>query len=226
MLNTSMLLELLPKAIVLFTAMPIHECAHGYAAHKLGDNTARDQGRLTLNPFAHLDPIGSLMILVAGFGWARPVPIDTRRFAHPRRDMALSALAGPLSNLMLALLTIIVCKLLYTTGLLYRYEAVPVIYFVMLQIVLINLSLAVFNLLPMPPLDGFKVFGSLLPDKAYFWVLQREHYVSMIILLIVIVPNVLNFTSPVGFIIGFFASRLLDVMDFITRPLGPLLIAW
>ena len=104
------LFTILARALVVFTSMPIHECAHAYAASRLGDDTAQRSGRLTLNPFSHLDPVGTLLILFAGFGWARPVPINPNNFKKPKRDMALSAMAGPASNLLLALFVLVIYR--------------------------------------------------------------------------------------------------------------------
>lgn len=173
-------------------ALTVHEVAHGYAAYRLGDPTARNLGRLSLNPLKHLDPIGTLCMLLAGFGWAKPVPINTRNFKNPRRDMALSALAGPVSNVLLGfagvLLQAIFLKLFAafpptTERTAYIYQ-ITLIFFVMFTS--LNIGLAIFNLLPVPPLDGSRIFYIFLPPKFYFGIMKYERYISLAIMLALI----------------------------------------
>ena len=139
-------------------ALSFHEFAHAWMASKCGDNTAARMGRLTLNPMAHLDVMGSLMILFVGFGWAKPVPVDSRNLKDPRKDMMKVAAAGPISNLLLAMLAGMVWRLLGGTGLLSN-SIFPVLIFYFTQI---NIALAVFNLLPVAPLDGSQIFSGYL----------------------------------------------------------------
>jgi len=141
-------------------ALSFHEFAHAWMASKCGDNTAARMGRLTLNPLAHLDPIGSLMILFVGFGWAKPVPVDGRNLKDPRKDMMKVAAAGPLSNLLLALMAGLLFRFLNTTQLLTDSLFILLIYFTR-----INITLAVFNLIPVAPLDGSQIFSSYLMKK-------------------------------------------------------------
>ena len=150
---------------VFLLALTIHECAHGWVAYRLGDPTAKQQGRLTLNPLAHLDPIGLLAIVFIHFGWAKPVPVDARYFRQPRRDMVLVALAGPLSNAVLAVAAAFCFQMIPWLSLLTPGSAwliLPVAR-VIKSSVLVNVVLAVFNLLPVPPLDGSRVVSGLLP---------------------------------------------------------------
>ena len=154
----------------LLFALCFHEFSHAYMAYRLGDNTAARMGRLTLNPMAHLDPIGSLMILFVGFGWAKPVPINPVNFSNPRVDMIKVAFAGPASNLILAFLGGMIIRFINITGIMLDGVFVQIIYFFMY----INIALAVFNMLPVAPLDGSQIFGNLIsknnPDLA--WKLQ------------------------------------------------------
>ncbi len=170
----SLVIGLAVRLFIIFAILPVHEFAHGWMARKLGDNTARLQGRLTMNPLAHVDPMGALFIIFFGFGWARPVPVDPYNFKHRKRDMALTALAGPVSNVLVALLAAV---LYYAVFLLLPYGAWmdQAFYFLWLFIG-INISLAVFNLLPIPPLDGSRIFSAVLPDKWVFKMAQYEQY--------------------------------------------------
>ena len=141
-------------------ALSFHEFAHAWMASKCGDNTAARMGRLTLNPMAHLDVMGSMMILFVGFGWAKPVPVDGRNLENPRVDMMKVAAAGPLSNLLLAMLAGMVFRLLNGTGLLSESIYLLILYFTQ-----INIALAVFNLIPVAPLDGSQIFSAYLMRK-------------------------------------------------------------
>ncbi len=205
---SELLFLLLGYAILLGVMMPLHEAAHAWAAVKLGDNTPRWSGRLTLNPLAHIDPIGSLMILLFGIGYAKPVPVNPYNFRNRRRDMALTALAGPLSNLLMALLSVGLFRVILTVsggglyvwgGSVYYTDSAVLHAYVILVGVLarVNIALAVFNLLPLPPLDGSRIFGALLPPRWTYWMDQYHQYVRMGVLLLV-VTGVLN--VPLSFL--------------------------
>lgn len=144
--------------------LTLHEYCHALAAYKLGDGTAKADGRLTFEPLKHIDPIGFLFIVIAGFGWAKPVSFDERNFAHPRRDRILIALAGPLSNLVLGIVSLYVVKLLRLAGVqtssLPLFAVYKTVFYVLLYTATINLGLFIFNILPIPPLDGSHVFFS------------------------------------------------------------------
>lgn len=184
MFRSGNFLQYITRLVLIFTLMPIHEYAHAYVANKLGDPTAKNMGRLTLNPLAHIDPIGGLMLFLTGFGFAKAVPVNARNFNNPKRGMAIVAAAGPLSNILVSAITLALAKILnlvgYYTGLSYIGFYDFIIQFLNL-ITLINLSLAVFNLLPVPPLDGSKIFGIFLSDKNYFNLMQYERYIGIVL---------------------------------------------
>lgn len=204
------------RTIVLFTAMPIHECAHAFTAHKLGDNTARERGRLTLNPLVHLDVLGGLLLIFAGFGWAKPVPVDARRFKNPRRDMALTSLAGPLANWFFALLCMVAYKLLVQMWPAFRGStAIPLLVEFIENMLMVNLYLVVFNLLPVPPLDGAKIYSALLPERFYFAIMRYERVIGMI-LFVLIMTNIISIPMQT------LSMQLKQFLDFLTAPLGRL----
>ncbi len=171
---------ILSSLIVIFLTLPIHEYAHGFAATKLGDPTPRYQGRMSLNPFAHIDYLGAACILLFGFGWAKPVQINSNNFRNPKRDMAITAMAGPLSNLIVALAALLlgnIVNLVYSTVLSVSFFAYVYLFF--FYIAQINIYLAVFNLIPIPPLDGSRLLSALLPYKQYYALMRYERYIFL-----------------------------------------------
>ncbi|MBQ3202095.1 MAG: site-2 protease family protein [Clostridia bacterium] len=179
-----LLLMMLSYAVVLFLCLPVHELAHGLVAHWCGDDTAKWYGRLTLNPLKHLDVWGSVMILVAGIGYAKPVPVNSRNFRNYKRDMILVALAGPLSNFLMAVLAVGIFRVssLFVTN----FDTLFWLWYILIGIVAsINVSLMVFNLLPIPPLDGSRLWSTLLPGRWAYTLEQYSHYITIGVLLLV-----------------------------------------
>ncbi|MBI5586954.1 MAG: site-2 protease family protein [Deltaproteobacteria bacterium] len=196
--------RILLTAPPILLALTVHECAHAWVAYRMGDPTAKMLGRVTLNPVKHLDLVGTLMLFLSGmFGWAKPVPINPRNFRNLSRSMILVSLAGPLSNLFLAAVFAIIHKLFILLGpsLLINFPGIYKPLFVMVELsIILNISLAVFNLVPIPPLDGSKVLAAALPpDKAFAY--SRIEPYGFIILIALIMSGVLNrFVTPLVFL--------------------------
>lgn len=168
----------LARLFVVFCTLPVHEYAHAFIADKLGDKTARLSGRLTLNPMAHIDILGAIMILFVGFGYAKPVPVNPRNFKNPKKGMALTALAGPFSNILMAVVFMFLSNVLSLFGSSLFVQAFYVFFSFAASI---NIGLAVFNLIPIPPLDGSRVLELLIPDKYYYKFAQYERYIVIVI---------------------------------------------
>lgn len=168
----------LARLFVVFCTLPVHEYAHAFVADKLGDKTARLSGRLTLNPMAHIDILGAIMILFVGFGYAKPVSVNPRNFKNPKNGMALTALAGPFSNILMAVVFMFLSNVLSLFGSSLFVQAFYVFFSFAASI---NIGLAVFNLIPIPPLDGSRVLELLIPDKYYYKFAQYERYIVIVI---------------------------------------------
>ena len=192
------IIYILSALAVIMLTLPIHEWAHAFAATKLGDPTPRFQGRLSLNPFAHIDWLGAACILLFGWGWAKPVGINARYFKNPKVGMAITAFAGPLSNIVVATISMF---LLYLITFLFGLDKVIVFYAYMFfyYIAQINISLAVFNLIPIPPLDGSRLLSAFLPDKYYYKLMRYERYLFIAVLVLIWV-GVLD--APIAFLSG------------------------
>ena len=158
---------------VIIFALSFHEFSHGWMAHRYGDPTAKNAGRLTLNPMAHLDVFGSVALYFMGFGWAKPVPVDPLYLANPKKDMMRIALAGPVSNLIVALISGILLSILLRFGLIGNQSTLVVVLIMSLQI---NLVLAIFNFIPIPPLDGSRILEGLVPHKYHSELVKFEYY--------------------------------------------------
>ena len=181
-----LIIGLFSRLFVVFCTMPIHEYAHALIATKLGDETPRLSGRLTLNPFAHIDILGALMIFLCGFGYAKPVSVNPRNFKDPKKGMAITAIAGPASNLIMGFiftfLSVFVQMVFYNLDMMLLYPIVSFLYFA----AVINVNLAVFNMLPIPPLDGSRILQLLIPAKHYYKFLQYERYVVIIVFILIL----------------------------------------
>lgn len=180
---SQVIMQVLASVLVVLIVLPLHEMAHGFVAYKLGDNTAKRQGRLTLNPLAHIDYLGAICLLLVGFGWADPVPVNPHNFKKPKRDMALVALAGPVSNLIAALVGGVLfwastAWLMPLNTSLYYFVSSFLSYYIS-----VNIGLAVFNLIPLPPLDGSKILGAFLKTETYVKMLSNERMLSSILLI-------------------------------------------
>ena len=179
----SYLLDMLLSIIPALICITLHELSHGFVAYRLGDDTAKKAGRLTLNPIKHLDIMGLLMMVVFHFGWAKPVPVNMYKFKNPKRGMAITALAGPVSNIIIAVVFMFIYGLLYiplsasSTGLYFLQMIMLTAY--------ISIGLAVFNLIPVPPLDGSKVLFSVISDEAYYNLMRYERYGTLAMILLV-----------------------------------------
>ena len=180
-LDVVSLLDAVLRVAAVLLCLTIHETCHGLAAYALGDPTAKSMHRLSLNPLHHIDWFGLFMMFAAGFGWAKPIPVDPRYFKKPKEGMALTALAGPVSNFMLALLLIFISKLIYLYA---PYTVVmgAVFTFCLYTAAPLSIGLGLFNLIPIPPLDGSKVVAVLLPNRAYRTLMRYERYGMLLLL--------------------------------------------
>lgn len=181
----------------LLVAIVFHELAHGYTAYLLGDNTAKDAGRLSLNPIRHIDPIGFISLLVFKFGWAKPVPINSNNFQNRKRDTILVSLAGPFSNFIIAL---VVGNILYSIPI-----RNTILHNMIMMTLIYNIVLCVFNLLPFPPLDGSKILASLLPRKLEYLFYKYERYMYLILILLI-------FTNTIDKILGPTINIMLNII--------------
>ncbi len=206
MFNPKELIYTIPAILI---AISFHELAHGYVAHKLGDPTPKNTGRLSLNPMAHLDPLGTISLLLFGFGWAKPVRVNPYYFENRKKGMAMVSAAGPLTNFVIAFLSI------FCLGIMFKFslgEGVVSNYILMFLSILasINIGLGVFNLIPIPPLDGSKLLGIILPEDTYFKFQQYDNYFQFAMLFLLY----FGFLTPIlSYFRGSITSGMLGVVS-------------
>ncbi len=241
MLDANELVAILLSIPGVLLALAVHECAHGWMSYKLGDPTAKNLGRLTLNPIKHIDPIGLICMILFRFGWAKPVPVNARYYKKPRRDMALVAAAGPISNLIMCIFGMLMLHIIY---LFYSFtpDALPfaliwntalysdpvemgtlaklvyVLFIFFQQFSLLNICLAVFNLLPIPPLDGSRIMYIFLPTKAYFGIMKYERIIMMVMLVLLWLGAFSGFLSTVSGTLFGWIFDLIRLIPFFRFP--------
>lgn len=186
------LFTVVARIIVILLILPLHEFAHAFVAKKFGDYTAESSGRLSLNPFKHVDPIGAVLLLLTGFGWAKPVPVNPNAMRNPRNGIIWTSLAGPFSNLIAAFVSLIVLRVLYcipipldNTAL---YNVLSGTATIFSCFVSVNIGLAVFNLIPIPPLDGSNVLMQFLPTRAVIWIQRNQMVISIVFIILIVSP--------------------------------------
>lgn len=194
-------------------AITVHEYFHALVAYKLGDPTAKNEGRLTLNPIKHLDPVGTLFLIIFGFGWGKPVPIATLNFRNPKRDTGLVSLAGPLSNMGLAIISSFLYGIFSSVNM--NVQVSEYISSFFWYLAALNIALAILNLLPIYPLDGSKIFSLFLPERIYFKILNYERYFFIILI-------VLMFTGVFNFVINGLTDAFMTIAEFSTALAGRL----
>ena len=177
-----LMIGLFSAFFVIFVTMPIHEWAHAFTAYKLGDPTGKYSGRLTLNPMAHIHWIGAVLVLLFGFGFAKPVPVNQRNFKHPKWGMALTALAGPLANFIMGFFCFLFEAVAYYFAIVNESQGLAYVATFFAYAGLINLYLASFNLIPIPPLDGSRILFAVLPDRIYYRIQAYERYIYLIVI--------------------------------------------
>ena len=210
-LDWSYLLDIALSVLPALICITLHECAHGWAAYRLGDDTAKRMGRLTLDPLKHIDIIGLAMMVLFRFGWAKPVPVDMRKFKNPKRDMAITAAAGPLMNVILCLAALFLYGLT-APGAFYRGGALYYLNEGLYLTAYLSLALALFNIIPIPPLDGSKVLYSFISDRAYMQLMRYERY-GMIALLALIVLSDFSGLDPLSRATGWVFEKLFVFAD-------------
>ncbi len=198
------------RLLIIFTILPVHECAHAYAAHKMGDETAYMSGRMTLNPIAHLDIFGAIFLVLFGFGWAKPVPVNPRNFRDYKKGTAITAAAGPLSNLACAAIGMFLLRIINYIPVCFAiseatYNALYYVFLAIYYFISVNLSLAIFNLIPIPPLDGSRILSVFAPYKVNAWLARYQRYIY-IGFMILLFTGIL--TTPLNWLINLFYRGL------------------
>lgn len=221
------ILKYVSRVLIILLILPLHELAHALVAKKLGDDTASMQGRLTLNPIAHIDPLGAILLISTGFGWAKPVPINPLRMKHYRSGISLTALAGPVSNLIAAFVLCIIYNLALCFAPIVEninsssYSPASSFMLIILFMYQINIGLAVFNLIPIPPLDGYNIISYFLPDKLIAFLQRNNQYISIAFLILILALNSLPDNYNFLYIISNKISVLIySSLSWITEVIG------
>lgn len=208
---SSAVAEILAILVIIFLVLPFHEWAHAFTASKLGDTSVKYRGRLTLNPLAHIDPLGALALLLFGFGWAKPVPVDPRNFKKPKLGMGIVALMGPVANIVAAIAGGLIFHAINTFGPSFFDSDFGYYFYLFLSFYIsVNVRLAVFNLLPIPPLDGSKILFVFLPDKWVYKFYQYQRYISIVLL-------VLLWTGVLSIPLNYLSQYVLYGVDWISH---------
>ena len=208
------MLLFLMSAVACLICLTIHELAHGLMARQLGDPTAKNAGRLSLNPLRHFDPLGTLCMVLGGVGWAKPVGIDPRRFRNPKIGMAVSAAAGPVSNFLLGFVSTIIYKVVWYAS---AGQAPDLVMDFLWYMIAMNISLGVFNLIPVPPFDGSRIALLFLPRRLYFRVMQYEHYIMVAVLILVLIGAL---DRPLGFFVNAVYGAFFGATEFVEVAFG------
>lgn len=216
LLSAQVLIQYFLRALVMLVAIPFHESAHALVSHWLGDDTAKNAGRLSLNPMRHFDPMGALCMVLAGVGWAKPVGINVRNYKNPKVGMAVSAAAGPVSNLLLGWASYALLKVVVYSGFGVTAFGDYLVLFLQLMVSM-NITLAVFNLIPVPPFDGSRIVLLFLPERLYFKAMQYERYIMLAVLALVFM-GVLS--RPLSLITNFVIRGMDDLTFFIDIAFG------
>lgn len=209
------LISILINVPITLIALSGHEFAHGWVSSKLGDPTPERDGRLTLNPLAHLDVVGTILMILTGFGWAKPVMVDPRYYKNQKRGMALTAIAGPLANLIMAFIALLIYAIVFYVVNMREstfsiFPSLLLFRKFMLTLAVRNLCFMVFNIIPIPPLDGSKVLGMFLPNRAYYKMLQYERY-CMLIIMVLSITGVFNRVIGTG--VGLAMSGIMNLLE-------------
>lgn len=213
--------ELFMTALCVFFSLSIHEFAHGFAAHRLGDDTAKNMGRLNLSPLSHLDPIGAICLFLFGFGWARPVPVNPGNFPFKKRKMGMviTSLAGPLSNLLTAFFAVLLLRVIDAfypqSAPMFVNTFLSVVVSLLYVLISMNIGLAVFNFIPIPPLDGSKILNAVLPPRIYFKIMQYEQYGFIVLLILINTPIFSRILNTVSSLILTFYFWVIGLIPFL-----------
>ncbi|WP_294542938.1 site-2 protease family protein [uncultured Gemmiger sp.] len=214
LLGIGVLYDYAVRALVVLIVIPFHEAAHALVSWLLGDPTAKNAGRLSLNPLRHFDPLGTLCMVLGGVGWAKPVSINPRRFRDPKIGMAVSAAAGPVSNFLLGFVSTIIYKAVWYAS---AGQAPQLVMDFLWYMIAMNISLGVFNLIPVPPFDGSRIALLFLPRSLYFRVMQYERYIMAAVLILVLL-GLLN--APLGFFVNIVYRAFMNATGFVEAAFG------